>query len=59
MLRSAGGWPIDACRNDVVANGGALGDVANNFTLVDQNDEQVTLHDFCGKVVLIEAASFS
>jgi hypothetical protein len=55
----AGGWPIDACRNDLVGSGVEEGDVINNLTVIDQFGEQIKLHDFCNHVVLIAHAGFS
>ncbi len=54
-----GGWPIDSCRNDLVATGMAEGDVINDVTLLDQYQEELRLHDLCDHTVLIEHAGFS
>jgi len=54
----AGGWAIDACRNDISETGDAVDKVTGNFSLSDQYGEQVRLHDFCGKVVLLIGAAF-
>ena len=54
-----GGWPIDACRNDLQATGMAVGDVINDVTLLDQYEEEIRLHDFCDHTILIEHAGFS
>lgn len=55
-----GGWPIDACREDMddAGTGSDVGDVAANFALTDQFGDTLKLHDFCGKVVLIESSAF-
>ena len=53
-----GGWPIDACRDTVVATGNTVGDVAEDFDLMDQYGEQVRLHSFCDRVVLLVGAAF-
>lgn len=53
------GWPIDACRHDIVSTGAAEGDVAGNFALPDQFGETVRLHDFCDQVVLVMGAGFT
>jgi len=55
----AGGWPIDACRNDLVGSGVEEGDVIDNLTVTDQFGEELKLHDFCNHVVLIAHAGFS
>ncbi len=52
-----GGWPIDACRNDVSSTGNGVGQVASDFELTDQYGETVRLHDFCGKAVLLVASA--
>ena len=54
-----GGWPIDSCRNDLVATGMSEGDVINDVKLLDQYGEEIRLHDFCNHTVLIEHAGFS
>jgi len=54
-----GGWPIDACRNDLQPTGMAEGDVINDVALLDQYGEEIRLHDFCDHTVLIEHAGFS
>ena len=53
----AGGWPIDACRDDVNATGNGMGQTADDFALMDQNGEAVSLHDFCGKSVLLVSSA--
>lgn len=53
-----GGWKIGSCRNDVEPTGTAEGEVANDFELVDQFDELVSLHDFCDRVVFVVFAAF-
>ena len=54
-----GGWPIDACRDDLEPTGMAVGDVINDVALLDQYGEEIRLHDFCNHTVLIEHAGFS
>ena len=51
----AGGWTIDACRDSVVATGDSVGQVAENFALLDQDGDTVRLHDFCDHAVLVVA----
>ena len=53
-----GGWPIASCREDVVATGKAVGDIDDNFKLLDQFGEQVQLYDFCDKTVYLLFAAF-
>lgn len=55
-----GGWKIDACKADMddAGTGTDIGDVAPNFSLTDQYGDTLSLHDFCGKVVLIESSAF-
>lgn len=52
------GWKIDSCRNSVEATGYGEGDVAENFSMLDQFGETVKLHDFCDQVVYIVFAAF-
>ena len=54
-----GGWPMDSCRLDMDAAGTgiAVGDVAPSFSLTDQYGEAVSLHDFCGKAVIVESSA--
>ena len=54
----AGGWPIAACRDSVQATGNEAGKVAYDFALMDQFGEDVRLHSFCDKVVLLAGAAF-
>ncbi len=54
-----GGWPIDSsCRDTIVATGTQLKDIATDFTAPDQFGEQVRLHDFCGKAVMLVMGAF-
>ncbi len=54
----AGGWPIDACRDDIRPTGDRVGDIANGWTRTDQLGEQISLHDFCDHAVLLVGAAF-
>jgi len=54
----AGGWTIDACRNDVASTGNGEGEVAQDFDLPDQFGETVSLHDFCDQVIYMVFAAF-
>lgn len=49
-----GGWPKDACADDIRASGSEEGDVAEDFLLEDQFGEEVRLYDFCDHYVLIQ-----
>lgn len=53
-----GGWPIDACRNDIEGSGYGAGDVVQAFEMTDQFGEKVKVHDFCDQVVYIVFAAF-
>ncbi len=57
-LPYAGGWAKGACRNDVKAEGWGEGDVSRNFTMVNQFDEDVSLHDFCDRTLYLVFAAF-
>lgn len=50
-----GGWDIGACRDGVQPTGSNVGDVSDDFGLVDQHGDTVTLHSFCDRVVLVVA----
>ncbi len=52
------GWQMDACRNDVGGEGWGVGDVSNDFGLMDQFGENVRLHDFCNQAVYLVFAAF-
>lgn len=53
-----GGWEIDACRGSITSTGTTVGKIAPNFSLTDQHGDKVKLHDFCGKVVLLDFGTF-
>jgi len=54
-----GGWPIDSCRYDIEATGSfGVGEIVQNYKFTDQFGEEVSLHDFCNHVVLLEHAGF-
>lgn len=53
-----GGYPMDACRNTVNGTGNGVGDIAKNFSLMDQFGDQVSLHDFCGHAIVIVSSAF-
>ena len=56
----AGGWQKDLeCADSIVSTGNELGQVAEDFTLLDQFGEELSLHDFCNHVVLIEFSGFT
>ncbi len=52
-----GGWPMDSCRSEIVGIGNAPGEVAYDFTLMDQFGDDLRLHDFCDHVVLLIASA--
>ncbi len=56
-----GGYPINRCSIDPEASGsgGSIGDIFADFTLMDQHGEMVSLYDFCGNYVYIEAGTFT
>ena len=54
----AGGWPIDACRDDLNGQGWHESQVIPDLELMDQHGETVRLHDFCGKAVLVTFGGF-
>ncbi len=50
-----GGWKIGACRDGVQPSGDAVGETAEDFVLEDRYGDQVQLHAFCDRVVLVAA----
>jgi len=54
-----GGWAKGACRDGIEASGNEVGQVAQDFSLLDQYGEPLRLHDFCDRVVLLEFAGFT
>lgn len=52
-----GGWSIDACRDDLVSTGDQVGEVTADFALTDQYGEELHLHDFCGREVLLVSSA--
>ncbi|MSQ04180.1 MAG: TlpA family protein disulfide reductase [Myxococcales bacterium] len=48
-----GGWSIGPCHDDVVGEGNAEGQVAENFILADQYGESIELYSFCDRVVYV------
>ena len=53
----AGGWPIGSCRSQIEPTGNTEGEVASNFSMLDQYGESVELYAFCDKVVYITFAA--
>ena len=53
-----GGWAKGACRDSIVGQGSGVGQVAENFILRDQHGENLHLHDFCDREVLLVSAAF-
>ncbi len=54
-----GGWSVGDCRDDIQSTGGhAVGDIAPDFELMDQNGEMVRFYDFCDDVVLLVSSAF-
>ncbi|MEE2749910.1 MAG: hypothetical protein VX519_00645, partial [Myxococcota bacterium] len=53
-----GGWSIAACRDAVVATGNEVGEIAEDFSLLDQFGDRVRLHSFCDSVVWLVGAAF-
>ena len=55
----AGGWKKGDCRDDIAPTGDAPGQIAGDFALIDQYGEQVHLHDFCDRTVMLEFSGFT
>ncbi len=52
-----GGWPIDSCRDNIESTGNGIGDVAEQFRLLDQFGDTLRLHDFCNRTVLLVSSA--
>ena len=52
-----GGWAIAPCRGDLQGNGNGVGNVAYNFSLMDQHGEPVRLHDFCDRSIVLASGA--
>ncbi len=54
-----GGWDVGPCRFEIVPTGNAVGQIAEDFALADQfENDTVRLHDFCHKLVLLVSGSY-
>ena len=53
-----GGYPVARCDSLPAATGNDVGEVTDDFNLLDQNGERVYLQDFCNSVVILEASNF-
>jgi hypothetical protein len=53
-----GGYEINRCEEDVESTGYEIGQVAEDFELMDQHGEMVRLSDFCGQAVVLESSTF-
>lgn len=49
------GGPTDCAA--IMAQGDALGQVASSWTLTNERGQPVSLHDYCGKVIFLEAGA--
>ena len=53
-----GGYLTRPCDSEPEPTGYAVGDISHDFSLVDQYGEDVTLSDFCGNTIILEASAF-
>lgn len=53
-----GGWEIADCRDSIESTGNGEGDIARDFTLTDQFGDEVSLHSFCDRTVLVVNFAF-
>ncbi len=53
-----GGWRIGDCWDDIESTGNSVGEIADQFELLDQHGDMVRLHDFCDRTVLLSSATF-
>lgn len=52
-----GGWPRDACADSISPTGNQVGEVTDNFELLDQYGDKIELHHFCDHVVLMVSSA--
>lgn len=53
-----GGWAIGACRTDIEGEGRSEGQVSDDFKMMDQFGQNVSLYSFCDRVVYMVFAAF-
>lgn len=53
-----GGWLKALCADDIQGSGNKVGDIAEDFSQMDQYGEMLRLHDFCDRTVLLVGAAF-
>jgi len=53
-----GGWAIGDCWDDIEETGTEVGDIAEQFELIDQHGQMLRLHDFCDRTILLSSATF-
>ena len=53
-----GGWPIARCDPEPDTSGNDAGEITDNFSLGDQNGQEVDLYDFCGNTVYLVLGAF-
>lgn len=54
----AGGWEIGACKDDIDGEGFSEGDVSDDWSMMDQHGQNVSLYSFCDRVVYLVFAAF-
>jgi len=52
-----GTWGVDGCSGSIQGQGNGVGQVATNFSLTDQNGDELELYDFCDRAVLLVASA--
>lgn len=53
-----GGWDKGSCKDETVGTGTGVGDIMDDMTAVDQFGQEVRLHDFCHKAILLVSGAF-
>ncbi len=54
-----GGWPIADCRDEITPTGSnEVGDISQDWALMDQFGDTVRLHSFCDRTVLVVSSAF-
>ena len=56
--RYLGGWSKADCADQIQATGTKKGDIAKDFSQMDQFGETLRLYDFCDRTVLLTGAAF-
>ena len=56
--RYLGGWAKADCADEITGTGNKVGDIAMDFSQMDQFGEMLRLYDFCDRYVLLIGSAF-